>query len=159
MENYIAYSHFCKYIAIDICHICGCLSSHKQLFYVWRHSCIVTTSSPTLKPELKFLASLTAGMQAHDFSSINQMYWGTEFVSEGSKVCKQFLCKAFCFNWMADVRGPELFGVQGEVGCGGSTRASSSSSSAEWFGGRFPQLSHALSSQPYQPFCEITLGF
>lgn len=34
-ELYSMYSHFCKYIVIDICHVCDCLSSYEQLFHVW----------------------------------------------------------------------------------------------------------------------------
>ena len=27
------FSHFCKHIVVDICYVCDCLLSHKQLFF------------------------------------------------------------------------------------------------------------------------------
>lgn len=69
------FSYFSKYVVIDICHGCGCLSSYEQVFYIWGHSYVMTTSPPTVKPELRFQPPVQLGcMHMTDLSSTNQMY-------------------------------------------------------------------------------------
>lgn len=111
-EFYSMFSHFGKYIVVDICYlhlltdvdicyVCDCLLSHKQLFYVWRHSHIMTISSWTLNPGFKFPASFAARMQAYDLSSANQVYYVREIIPEVSNTYQPFLCKVFHFiKWV-----------------------------------------------------------
>lgn len=96
-EFYSMFSHFCKYIVVDICYVCDCLLSHKQLFYVWGHSHIMTISSWTLNPGFKFPASFAARMPAYDLSSANQVYYVREIIPEVSNTYQPFLCKVFHF--------------------------------------------------------------
>lgn len=113
------YSYFCTYV-VDICHGCDFLSSYEQLFYIWGHSYIMTTSSQHWSQDSNFQPPLQLGCR--------HMTWGPptrrtvrEFISEVSKECKQS-CAQLSIVWMGDGRGIELWpGISGEkLGFGGN---------------------------------------